>query len=306
MLRFLVTRIGQGLLTLLVLATLVFIFARLLGNPVDVLLPAESKPVERQYMLERLGLDRPYYEQYLGFLGGLLHGDVGTSINKNRPVAELFFTYFSNTVSLTLAAMAIAVVVGATLGIVAALYKGTVLDHGLMVFSVVGMSAPSFWVALLLVLVFAVKLGLLPVARMGGIDSYILPALTLSLPALAGISRLVRSSMLETMGSEYVKFAKIIGVPQSLVIWKHCLRNALLPVLTFAGANLAFMLNGSVVIEAVFAWPGVGRLIYQGIVGRDYPMVQGCLLITGFIIIAINLLVDVLYSVVDPRIRLAK
>ncbi len=171
--------------------------------------------------------------------------------------------------------------------------------------SVLGMSAPNFWIALMFMLIFAVSLHLLPIARMKGPASYVLPAFTWSFFLLAGTMRLVRSSMIEVLDSEYVKLARIKGVSSNVVVWKHCLRNALLPVFTFAGVQLASLLNGSVVIESVFAWPGVGRLIVQGIKGRDYPLVQGCILIVGFMIITISIVVDISYAYIDPRIRIA-
>jgi peptide/nickel transport system permease protein len=167
------------------------------------------------------------------------------------------------------------------------------------------MSAPAFWLGLMLMLIFAVRLELFPIARMGGLDSYILPGFTLSFFQLAGTARLVRSNMIEVLDSEYVKLARIKGVSSFMLVWKHSLRNALIPVVTFSGMQLAFLFNGSVVIESVFAWPGVGRLIYQAITGRDYPLVQGCLLIIGFMIVIISLAVDILYLYIDPRIRFA-
>jgi peptide/nickel transport system permease protein len=303
--RYIVMRLGQGAVALFILATLVFLLARVIGNPVDMLLPDDALPKEREAMIHKLGLDQPLYVQYGEFMGSLLRGDVGVSIAFGRPVAELFFERFPNTLRLATVAIAIALVFGFTLGMVSATHRGSPIDHFSRAVSVIGMSAPSFWVGLMLMLIFAVWLGLVPVARVGGPDSYILPGFTLSFVTLAGIARLVRSSMIDVLDSEYVKLARIKGVSPNMVVWKHCLRNALLPVATFVGLHLAFLLNGSVVIESVFAWPGVGRLVYQGITGRDYPLVQGCLLIIGFIVIAMNLAVDLLYAYIDPRIRLA-
>ncbi len=301
---YIVTRIAQGILTLLVLVTLVFVLSRVIGNPVDRLLPSDATWEEREYLIHALGLDRPAHEQYAEYITGLLSGDLGESLKFKQPVSELFFQFFPNTVRLAATAMIIALVFGFALGLVSATHRGGWIDHFSRAVSVIGMSAPAFWVGLMLMLVFAVRLRLVPVARMGGLESYILPATTLSFFTLAGIARLVRSSMLEVLDSEYIKLARIKGVSPAMVIWKHALRNALLPVMTFAGIHLAGLLNGSVAIESVFAWPGVGRLIYQGIVGRDYQLVQGCLLLVGTIIIVINLTVDILYAYVDPRIRI--
>ncbi len=254
-------------------------------------------------MIHRLGLDRPYLEQYLEYMSGLLTGNLGDSIKFRQPIAQLYFQSFPNTFRLAIVAITIAMVLGFTMGMVSGTHRGSRIDHLSRAISVIGMSAPAFWVGLVLMLVFAVRLEVLPVARMAGPESYILPGFTWGLYLLAGTARLVRSSMIEVLDSDFVKLARIKGVSPNAVVWKHCLRNALLPVATFAGMQVAFLFNGSVVIESVFAWPGVGRLIYQGIMGRDYPLVQGCLLITGLLIIIINLIVDLLYAYIDPRIR---
>jgi peptide/nickel transport system permease protein len=303
--RYIVARLGQGVIALFFLVTLVFVLARLIGNPVDMMLPSDATPADREAMIRKLGLDRPYYVQYAEFMGGVLKGDVGESFSLGKPVMELFLSRFPNTIRLATVAMTIAMVFGFALGVASGTHRGSPIDHLCRAVSVIGMSAPAFWVGLMLMLIFAVRLDLLPVARMEGPESYILPGITLSFVTLAGTARLIRSSMIDALDSEYVKLARIKGVSPNVVVWKHCLRNALLPVVTFAGVHLAGLLNGSVVIESVFAWPGVGRLIYQGILGRDYPLVQGCLLIVGFMIIAINLAVDILYSYIDPRIRVA-
>lgn len=303
--RYIIVRLLQGVVTLFFLATLVFVLARLIGNPVDMMLDPNASPAAREAMIARLGLDRPMPIQYAEYMLGVFRGDLGQSIKFGVPVTELFFSRFPNTVRLATVAIVIALVFGFLLGVLSGTRRGSAFDHFARAVSVIGMSAPSFWLGLMLMLVFSVHLGLLPIARMGGPASYVLPAFTLSFVTLAGIARLVRSSMIEVLDSEFVKLARIKGVSRTAIVWKHCLRNALLPVLTFTGVHLAGLLNGSVVIEAVFAWPGVGRLIYEGIVGRDYPLVQGCLLIVGFLIIIINLLVDISYSYVDPRIRIA-
>ncbi|HWA19597.1 MAG TPA: ABC transporter permease [Devosia sp.] len=302
MLRQVGRRVVQGLVTLFVLATIVFILARVIGNPVDMLLPSEATAGAREEMIHRLRLDEPYYVQYLRYMGGLLVGDLGDSLRYQQPVMTLFLQSFPNTLRLAAVAMTFALAAGFALGVLGATHKDGLIDRGIRAVTVFGMSVPAFWLGIMLILIFSVKLRLLPVARVEGWQSYILPAITWSMFLLAGVARLVRSSMIEVMDTEYVKLARIKGVPRAILIWKHCLRNALLPVITFAGVQLAFLLNGSVVVEAIFAWPGVGRLIYSGIVGRDYPLVQGCLLIVGFMIVVINLLVDILYTYVDPRI----
>jgi ABC-type dipeptide/oligopeptide/nickel transport system permease component len=305
MLRYILVRIGQGIITLFVLVTLVFVLGRLIGNPVDLLIDPDATPEYREYLINKLGLDRPYYVQYVEYLSGLLQGDVGDSIAWSRPVAELFAERFPNTVKLALVAMTMAVVFGFTLGMVSGTHKGAAIDQISRAVSVIGMSAPNFWIGLMLMLIVGVQLRLLPVARMEGPASYILPALTLSFFTLAGLARLLRSTMIEVLDSEYVRLARIKGVSPNMVVWKHCMRNALIPVVTFAGIHFAAFLHGSVLVESVFAWPGVGRLIFGGISGRDYPLIQGCLLIVGAMVVVINLAVDVLYSYIDPRVRVA-
>jgi peptide/nickel transport system permease protein len=299
MTRYVLMRLAQGVLTLFVLVTLVFVLARVIGNPVDMMLPSDATDADREWAIHVLGLDQPVEVQYVTFISGFLTGNIGDSINFNRPVMELF----PNTIRLAAVTLVIALVFGFGMGMVSAVRRGSAVDHLVRGLSVIGVSAPAFWVGLMLMSIFALRLNLFPVARMGGPDSYVLPAVTWSLFLLAGTARLVRSSMLEVMESEYVKLARIKGVSPNVVLWKHCLRNALLPVVTFAGMQLALLLSGSVVVESVFAWPGVGRLVYQGITGRDYPLVQGCLLLIGAVIVVINLAVDLLYAYMDPRSR---
>jgi peptide/nickel transport system permease protein len=304
MTRYIFVRLIQGLITLFVLATFVFVLARLIGDPVSLMLPDNATAEMKEMMTRRLGLDQPYYIQYGEFILALIKGDFGHSFKFDQPVLDLFLQFFPNTLKLVAVTFTIAMVFGLTMGLVSGTHRNSFVDHITQGLSVVGMSAPTFWVGLMLVLLFSVKLGVLPVARMSGFKSYILPAFTWSLFLLAGTARMVRSTIIDALDSEYVKLARIKGLSQSKVVWKHCLKNAIIPIFTFAGVQLAYLLNGSVVVESIFAWPGIGRLIYQGIVGRDYPLVQGCLILVGFMIITISLIVDFLYSYIDPRIRI--
>ena len=303
MLRYIVLRILQGVVTAFVLLTLVFIFAHIIGTPIDLIVPPEASPAERAEAAHKLGLDEPYPVQYVKYVEALVTGDAGDSIKFHRPVGDLFLERLPNTVRLASLALLLAIGIGVPVGVLAATRRGTLIDDVARFASVVGMSAPDFWVGVMLVFFFAVYLRILPVARMEEPTSYILPALALSFPILAGTARLVRSSLVEVLGSEYIKLARIKGVSGSTVVWKHALRNALLPVVTFLGVNVAGLVNGSVAVETVYAWPGVGRLMYEGITGKDYPLVQGLLLILGFIVIGLNLSVDILYTYIDPRIR---
>jgi ABC-type dipeptide/oligopeptide/nickel transport system permease component len=305
MARYVVSRIGQGIITFMILASLVFLLARLIGNPVDLMLSESATEKEREFLTHQLGLDRPLHIQYAAYMGELVKGNAGVSFRFSAPVMVLFSQRFPNTLKLAAVAMTIALLFGSVLGVFSATRRNTLVDHFCRVLSVAGISAPSFWVGLMLIFVLAVHFRLLPVARMGGISHYVLPGLTLSFFTLAGIARLTRSSMIEALDSEYVKLARIKGVSHNAVVWRHCLRNAVLPTFTFAGQRLAYLMGGSVVVETVFSWPGVGQLIYEGIIGRDYPLVQGCVLLLGFLIVALNLVVDIVYAYIDPRIRLA-
>jgi peptide/nickel transport system permease protein len=304
MLRYIITRIGQGFITAFVLLTVVFIFARITGNPINLVVPPDATLATRHAVAERLGLTQSLIIQYGKYVGGLLKGNFGTSIQYNLPATRLFLDAAPATARLALVALAFAVIIGVPLGVLSAVRRGKLSDYLARGWSALAMSAPEFWVGIILILLFAVHLGVLPAAGESGPQSYLLPAFTLSLPVLAGTARLVRSSLVEVLGSEYIKLARIKGASNVSVIWKHGMRNALLPVVTFLGIRLSALLCGSVVVEAVFAWPGVGRLMYECVSGQDYPLEQGLLLILGFIVIGMNLIVDILYTVIDPRIRI--
>jgi peptide/nickel transport system permease protein len=303
MTRYILKRFLQGLVSLFVLATIVFTLTRLTGNPVDLLLPPDATFDEQQRMIELLGLDKPYPVQFAEFLSATLQGNLGTSFKFGRPVTELFFERLPNSLRLIFFALLISLGLGLPLGVLAGTNREKPVDRITTGFAVAGIAAPSFWVGLVLMEAFAVRLGVLPSARMGGIEHYILPGLTLGLIVIPGMVRLLRSGMIEALDSEYVKLARIKGVSRRTVIWKHCLRNSLIPVVSFVGMRIALMLGGAIVVETVFAWPGVGRLAYEGIQGRDYPLVQGVVLMKGAMIVFINFLVDVSYSYIDPRIR---
>ncbi|MBM2824925.1 MAG: transporter permease [Dehalococcoidales bacterium] len=300
---FIISRLLQALLAIVVLGIFVFILARMTGNPVDLLLPADATEEDRQYMIKQLGLDRPYHVQFVEFFGGALRGDFGKSIRFGRPTTELFFSRLPNTLKLAGVSLIFSIIIAIPLGVLAGANRGTRLDSGARVLAVIGISAPSFWVGLVMMDIFAVRLGWLPAARMGGIDHYILPSIALGLGSVAAGTRLLRSSTVDIMDSEFVKLARIKGVSTPVVLWKHCLRNALIPYMTSLGMHVGVMLSGAIVIETVFAWPGVGRLAYEGIVFRDYPLVQTVVMIKGALVILTNLVVDILYGYVDPRIR---
>jgi peptide/nickel transport system permease protein len=303
--RYIVQRLLQGIVLLFLVAAIVFFLGRLTGNPVDLMLPEGSTPEDRMTMIKALGLDGPWYQQFLIFIGNALHGDLGMSIRMREPTVDVFFSRLPNTLAIIPWAILLAMAVGIPLGVVAALNRGNMVDRAAGAVAVLGIATPSFWLGVVLIFVFSVQLGWLPSGRMGGPAHYVLPVITLGSFLIAGFMRLVRSSMLDVMGSEFVKLARIKGLSEGVVIWKHCLRNALIPVLTLWGVFVGNLITGAIVTETVFAWPGVGRLTYEAVIYRDFPLLQAIIILKATLILSINLLVDVLYAYVDPRIRLA-
>ena len=303
--RFILRRLAQSVVLLFVLALIIFALARVSGNPADLLLREDATQEDRAHLLRALGLDRPVHEQLYLFLAGVVRGDLGESIRYRKPAAEVFFERLPNTLQLLPLAMVGALVVAIPLGVLAAVYRGTMVDRISGAIAVLGIATPSFWLGIVLIYVFSIKLGLLPSSRMGGPSHYVLPAITLGLFLVAGMMRLVRSSLLEVMGSEFVKLARLKGLSQTVVIWKHCLRNALIPVTTLFGVYFALLITGAIVTETVFAWPGVGRLTYEAVIFRDYPLLQAVILLKAIIVLGVNLGVDILYAYLDPRVRYA-
>jgi peptide/nickel transport system permease protein len=303
--RYILRRLVQGVVLLFVLALIVFALARVTGNPADLLLPEDASAEDRAHLLRALGLDRPLHEQLVAFLGGAIRGDLGRSIRYRKPAVEVFFERLPNTLTLVPLALLAAVVIAIPLGLLAAVHRGTFIDRACSSVAVLGIATPSFWLGIVLIYIFSIQLGWLPSARMGGPTHYILPGITLSAFLVAGMMRLVRSSVLEVLDSEFVKLARIKGLSQTVVLWKHCLRNALIPVVTLFGVFFALLVTGAIVTETVFAWPGVGRLTYEAVIFRDYPLLQAVILLKAIIVLSVNLAVDVLYAYLDPRVRYA-
>ena len=301
--RYILRRFFQSLLALLAISMLIFIMSRMTGDPVMLLLPDDASREDIAQLRHALGLDQSLPVQYWVFISKAVQGDFGRSIKGQMPVSEMIKDRLPHSLKLGTVALCIAVLLAFPLGVLAAVKKGTVLDTAANVVAVLGQSLPQFWVGIVLIQIFAVHLRWLPVAGVGTLWHYILPAFTLGWFVVAGMMRLLRSSMLDVMGSEFVKLARIKGVPESTVIWKHALRNAMIPVLTFGAIYLTILVTGAILVETVFAWPGLGPLIYQGIVFRDFPVVQAVVLLTAGVVTAVNLLVDILYAYVDPRIR---
>jgi len=303
--QFVIRRIGYCVLSLFLLSLTIFFFVRVTGDPATLLVEPGASPADIAAIHHQFGLDRPLIVQYALFMASVLTGDLGQSFYYRTPVLELYWSRLPNSVMLATAAMAFSLLIGIPSGILASVRVGRFWDNAGKVFALLGLSLPSFWVGLVMILVFSVYLGWLPSSGSGTPLHLIMPAFALGWYFAASHMRLTRSSMLEVLGSEYVKLARLKGLPQALVIGKHAFKNALIPVLTLAGINFVIMISVAVVVETVFAWPGVGRLLYEGIAFRDFPVVQGTVLMLGAMTVIVNLVVDVLYAVIDPRIRLA-
>ena len=301
--RFMIIRVIQSFVTLLVLSVVVFFGSELTGDLALAMSTADTTKAELEEIRHNLGLDKPAYIRYASYLGNALRGDLGTSGMQHRPVLDMLMERLPATIQLAGAGLLVAMVLGIPLGIVAAVRYNTLFDRLAKGFAVIGMSAPQFWVAIMLIFLFGVKLEVLPTFGKGGIDHYVLPAFAISLFIMAGFMRLTRSSMLEVLDSEYVKFARIKGLNERLVIYKHALKNAIIPVLTFGGVSFAGLLNGAIVVEVVFAWPGLGRMMLDSIRQRDTTVILATILASGFLYILMSTIVDILYAYVDPRIR---
>jgi peptide/nickel transport system permease protein len=301
--RYLLGRILQTVLSMLVVISIVFVLTRLSGNPVNLLLDVNASQRDHEILMRHLGLDQPLAVQYGIYVRNIFLGDFGRSVLTRRPVAEHIWERLPATVELGFVAMVLSVLIGVPLGMYSAVRRGGALDGSARVFAVLGQSMPTFWLGLMLILFFGVVLGVLPAGGRGGLAHLILPAFTLGYFTSAAILRLTRSAMLEVLGSDYIKFARLKGLHEQVVLWKHGLRNALLPVVTFAVLLFVQFLGGAVVTETVFAWPGLGRLILESITTRDYPIVQAGVLVLSALYLTGNLFVDVLYSYLNPRIR---
>ncbi|MDZ7378521.1 MAG: ABC transporter permease [candidate division KSB1 bacterium] len=274
-----------------------------MGDPVILMLPDDASPADIAQLRHALGFDQPLPVQYWVFLSRAVQGDFGRSIKGQMPVVDMLKERLPNSFKLSAVALALAVLLAFPLGVMAAVKQGTALASLANLVAVLGQALPQFWVGIVLVQIFAIHLRWLPVAGVGSAWHYVLPACMLGWFVVAGMMRLLRSSRLDVLGSECVKLARVKGMPEHTVVWKHALRNAMIPVLTFGAIYLAALVTGAILVETVFAWPGVGQLLSQGIVFRDFPVVQAVVLLTAGVVIAVNLLVDMLYAYLDPRIR---
>jgi ABC-type dipeptide/oligopeptide/nickel transport system permease component len=302
--QYIIRRVGYCLLSLFLLSLTIFFFVRVTGDPATLLVEPGASQADIEAIHKQFGLDRPLIVQYWLFVTSLLQGDLGQSFYYQTPVMQLYLDRLPNSLVLAFVSMGLSLMIGIPAGIMASVNVGKFWDGFGKMFTLLGLSLPSFLVGLVLILVFSVYLGWLPSSGYGGPLHLIMPAFALGWYFAASHMRLTRSSMLEVLGSEYIKLARLKGLPQRLVIAKHAFKNALIPVLTLAGINLVIMVNVAIVVETVFAWPGIGRLLYEGITFRDFPIVQGVVLLGGVMIVVVNLAIDILYAIIDPRIRL--
>jgi peptide/nickel transport system permease protein len=297
------TRLASALVVVLGVCTLVFALIHLVpGDPVEAMLGERAQAADRAALRAALGLDRPLWEQYRSYLGDLLRLDLGASFLDQRPVTAILAERLPATLRLAAAALGIALVVALPLGVLAARYRGSAVDSAAMTLSLLGISIPNFWLGPLLILVFSLWLGWTPVSGDQAPLGIVLPALTLGTALAAILARMVRASMLEVLGEDYVRTARAKGLGEVAVLWRHALRNAWLPVLTVIGLQLGGLLAGAVITETVFAWPGIGSLLVESIKARDFPVVQGCVLLISLSYVAVNTLTDLAYAWIDPRI----
>lgn len=303
--RYLVRRLALAVVTLLAVSLIIFIMSRASGDPRHIMLDDYSTEEDWRRMGEVLGLDRPYYQQYFIFIGNAFRGDFGVSVKEGRPVTDVVLDRLPNTLYLGLTAFIVSLLVGIPLGILSAVKRGTLVDQIGKIVAMFGQSAPPFWLGIMLIIFFAVSLELLPPYGREDWNSVVLPAVTLGWYYAAANLRLVRSAMLDVLDSEYIKLARAKGVPYWGIVLRHAFRNALIPPLTFAGVTLGALVTGSLVVETVFAWPGLGKLAIDALFAFDYPLLQGVVVVFTLLYVLAALSVDVLYAYIDPRIRYA-
>jgi peptide/nickel transport system permease protein len=302
---FFVRRLAIVIPTVLGAVTLVFFFLHMIpGDPVEVMLGETAQQADKEQLREELGLNLPLYIQYGRFITGVFKGNLGDSFFYRRPVTQVIAERAPATVELALAAFLVAGLIAIPLGIVAALREGTAVDNASVLFSLLGVSMPNFWLGPLLIILFSITLGWFPVSGREGVGSLVLPAITLGTALAAFLSRMTRASLLERLGEDYLTVARAKGLPEWKVILKHALRNALIPIITVMGLQFGALLSGAIITENVFSWPGIGTLLINAIEARDYPLVQGCILFITFSYVLVNLMTDLLYGWADPRIRL--
>ncbi|MBT6726257.1 MAG: ABC transporter permease [Deltaproteobacteria bacterium] len=287
-------------------ATLVFLLLHFIpGDPIDLMLGDSALGTDRETLRDQLGLNDPLIVQYLRYFGDLLQGDWGTSLFSKKPVFEEILERVPATMELMFGAMVVTILVAMPLGLIAAVNKGTWIDQGAMIFSLLGVSIPNFWLGPMLILLFSIHFDLLPVNERGGLEHLILPALTLGTSLASILARITRSSVVETLQAEYIRTARSKGISELRILFRHALRNALIPIVTVIGLQVGVLLSGAIITEAIFDWPGLGNLLISAINSRNYPLVQGCVLFIAGSYVMVNLVIDLLYAYLDPRIRLS-
>jgi peptide/nickel transport system permease protein len=303
MLRFLINRAIQSVVTMFLLLIVVFVLARASGDPIGLLVPPEGGAESIALVRKNLGLDRPYPVQFALFLKNVFTGNLGTSLRARRPVIDMIVERLPSSIALAAAAMVIGLMVAVPLATVAALQRGSIADTAIQVIGSLGIATPQFWLGLVLIQVFAGQLRLLPAGGTGSWRHFVLPAFTLGVFQASNLLRVLRSSMLEVLSSDFVTLARAKGLSEFRVVGSHVMRNAIVPVFTFAGVLFALLITGTIVVETVFAWPGFGRLAYEATLYRDFPLIQGVVIVAGLIVVSVNLAVDVAYAFLDPRIQ---
>lgn len=303
MLAFLIRRMLQGVVSIVGVSIFIFLISRVSGDPVLILLPPDATPDMVETMRRSLGLDEPLWRQYLIFAQRALVGDLGRSYRWEVPALQLIMERLPATMQLALCALAFSIVLAVPIGVLSAVNRGGWIDQFGRAFAMLGQAMPPFWVGLLLILVFAIQLQWLPAFGSGTPSHVVLPAIALGWYPVAAQARIVRSTMLDVLDSEYIRLARSLGTPEHQIVWKYALRNAAIPLLTMLGVYFAGMLGGAFVVETIFAWPGVGRTVVEAVFSRDFPVVQAGVLFTSFLFVVSNLLVDLSYGLVDPRIR---
>jgi ABC-type dipeptide/oligopeptide/nickel transport system permease component len=303
MLHYLLKRLWHTVFVVIGISMISFFFIHLSGDPVLLMLPADASHQETERLREQLGFNDPIPEQYLRFAWQAVRGEFGNSLYYKVPAMDLILERLPASLELAVAAMLIALVVAVPIGIVSAVRRGSLLDMGSMLGALFGLSMPHFWLGIMMILLFSVKLGWLPTSGRGTLAHLVMPSLALGMSLMAMFARLTRSVMLEVLSLDYIRTARSKGLREPIVIYKHAFKNALIPIVTVAGMQFGFLLGGTVIIETVFAWPGVGRLVVQAIFNRDYPLVQATVLVLAVIFVAVNFLVDMLYMHLDPQIN---
>ncbi|MGD2166672.1 MAG: ABC transporter permease [Gammaproteobacteria bacterium] len=297
-------RLLEMFVALIAMSLIVFALGRALGDPVSLMLSDYATDADREALTIELGLDRSLPEQYATFLWNALHGDLGNSVTGARePVMQMILARLPASLQLAAAALILSVLIGIPLGVFAATARDTWIDTLVRTIALLGQAIPVFWLGIMLIFVFSVQLRWLPTSGYGDVSNFVLPAITMALFTIAAVARLTRISMLDALDSEFVKLARMKGLAESVVIWKHALSNSLVPVLTYMGAFFATMVTGAVVIETVFGWPGIGRLAYEAIIDRDYPLMQAVVLVMTALFMLANMVVDLGHAWIDPRLR---